>query len=156
MFRLRNSSIDIAFERMCFSAVFLLATVVLFQIQARYRNMGFQEINFSDVSLTKLEGNAMFSTSLVGFQYIPSRHDYFYDNFPGETVAFPDSALPFMGGHRSNAPSDLDHQVGRPRMGLVQLAGLRQKHLWAAGRRKEQPYLRGSSDTGFSVSGLPV
>jgi hypothetical protein len=72
-----------------FSAVFLLATVVLFQIQARYRNMGFQEINFSDVSLTKLEGNAMFSTSLVGFQYIPSRHDYFYDNFPGETVVFP-------------------------------------------------------------------
>jgi hypothetical protein len=72
-----------------FVAVFLLSSVVLFQIQARYRNSGFQAVDFSEVSLTKLEGNAMFSSGLLGFMYIPERHDYFYANFPGETVVAP-------------------------------------------------------------------
>jgi hypothetical protein len=72
-----------------FVAVFLLTSVVLFQIQARYRGYGFQDINFSNVSLTKLEGNAMFSTTLLGFELIPSEHDYFYDDLPGETIIAP-------------------------------------------------------------------
>jgi hypothetical protein len=72
-----------------FVGIFLLASVTIFQIQARFRSRGFADINFSEVSLTKLEGNEMFSTGLVGFTLIPSYHDYFYDNFPGETVIAP-------------------------------------------------------------------
>jgi hypothetical protein len=72
-----------------FAFAFLLSSIVLFQIQARYRGLGFSDINFSEVSLTKLEGNAMFSTGLVGFSLIPEHHDYFYDTFPGETVITP-------------------------------------------------------------------
>jgi hypothetical protein len=72
-----------------FVALFLLGTVLLFQIQARYRTVGFHDVSLSEVSLTDLQGNEMFSTSLTGFALIPDHQNYFYDNFPGEMVVAP-------------------------------------------------------------------
>jgi len=67
----------------------MVSTVVMVQTQAYYRNAGFQEVRFSEVSLTKLQGNDMFTESLMGFSVIPETHDYFYDQFPGETIVLP-------------------------------------------------------------------
>lgn len=67
----------------------LFASIVIIQIQARYRTVGFENVKFSDISLTKLEGNEMFSTSLPGFSLIPEEHDFFYNRIPGETIILP-------------------------------------------------------------------
>jgi hypothetical protein len=69
--------------------ILLLASIAIVQVQIRYRNLGFSAVSFSEVSLTNIEGNEMFSTSLIGFKLIPSQHDYFYNNFPGEVVLAP-------------------------------------------------------------------
>jgi hypothetical protein len=66
----------------------LLVTVLLIQVQITYRNVGFGNVSLSEVSF-RIEGNEMFSSSLMGFYYIPDRHDYFYNSFPGEQVILP-------------------------------------------------------------------
>jgi hypothetical protein len=66
-----------------------LFAIALVQTQIRYRNSGFGAVSLSDISLTSIEGNSMFSEGLTGFLYIPDRHDYFYNNFPGETIIMP-------------------------------------------------------------------
>jgi hypothetical protein len=71
------------------AAIVVLLAVALVQTQIRFRNSGFTDVNFSDVSLTNLEGNTMFSEGLKGFSLIPEQHDYFYDGFPGETIIAP-------------------------------------------------------------------
>lgn len=71
------------------AAVIIVLAVALVQTQIRFRNTGFSDVNFSDVTLTTLEGNTMFSEGLRGFELIPERHDFFYDQFPGETIVWP-------------------------------------------------------------------
>jgi hypothetical protein len=63
--------------------------IVAVQVQIHYRNFGFGDINLSDVDVVHLEGNTMFSEGLMGFSYIPARHDFFYSTFPGETLILP-------------------------------------------------------------------
>jgi len=67
----------------------MLFSLVLVQIQIHYRNAGFGAIKLSEVSLTNIAGNSMFSEGLVGFSYIPERHTYFYDVYPGQTLIMP-------------------------------------------------------------------
>lgn len=71
------------------SIIVLLFAVVLIQIQARYRDVGFTNVSLNKVSFFHLEGNEMFSTGLAGYSLIPERHDYFYDSFPGEMFIMP-------------------------------------------------------------------
>jgi hypothetical protein len=72
-----------------FVAIILFLAVIIIQVQIRYRNQGFENLSLNDVSLTKIEGNAMFSSSLIGFALIPEVHDFFYNNYPGQTVVMP-------------------------------------------------------------------
>jgi hypothetical protein len=72
-----------------FVGIILFLAVVVIQVQIRFRNEGFQNVSLNDVSLTKIEGNAMFSSSLIGFALIPEQHDYFYNKFPGQAIIMP-------------------------------------------------------------------
>jgi len=72
-----------------FVGALLVLSIVVIQIQIRFRNTGFGVFDFSDVSLSTVQGNEMFSTSLIGFSYIPDRHDFFYDQYPGQMIAMP-------------------------------------------------------------------
>lgn len=67
----------------------LFAMLVLVQIQIAFRNEGFRSTDFGQVSVTKVEGNAMFSESLKGFELIPNIRNAFYDNWPGEAIIRP-------------------------------------------------------------------
>jgi hypothetical protein len=70
-------------------SILLLMSIAIIQIQIRYRNSGFSDVKMSDVSLTNIQGNEMFSTGLIGFKMIPNEHDYFYNTYPGEVVIMP-------------------------------------------------------------------
>jgi hypothetical protein len=70
-------------------AILLVISVAIVQVQITYRNQGFSAVNISEVSLTNIEGNEMFSSSLIGFKYVPGEHDYFYNSVPGEVVVMP-------------------------------------------------------------------
>lgn len=67
----------------------LLALLVLVQIQATFRNLGFRKTDWERVQVTKLQGNSMFSESLRGFELIPKYTPVFYDRFPGEAIVRP-------------------------------------------------------------------
>lgn len=69
--------------------VTVLIAVTLVQIEIRFRGQGYQNMDIGDVSYTQLQGNHMFSEGLLGFELIPERHKYFYDDFPGETILAP-------------------------------------------------------------------
>ena len=71
------------------AAIILFCALVLVQIQAQFRDVGFQSVQWSDVSLSDVEGNAMFSSTLQGFYAIPAQHPFFLNNFPGEAVILP-------------------------------------------------------------------
>jgi hypothetical protein len=65
-------------------AILGLTLLTLIQVQAQFRNTGFDAETFQEVDVAKLEGNEMFSTTLIGMQAIPARKDFFYGRFPGE------------------------------------------------------------------------
>lgn len=67
----------------------IVLAVCLVQIEFRFRGMGYENMDIGDVSYTQLQGNHMFSEGLLGFELIPDRHKYFYDDFPGETILAP-------------------------------------------------------------------
>ena len=72
-----------------FVACLLFLSVVIFQTQIRFRNQGFEHVSLSSISLSTVEGNEMFTSSLTGFMYVPEQHNFFYDSFPGETIIRP-------------------------------------------------------------------
>jgi hypothetical protein len=89
-----SSAASVYFKRFSvlgYAAVLLFTAlaICIVQIEYRYRNSGYEKIDFGDVSYTQLEGNHMFSEGLLGFVFIPQRHKYFYDDFPGETILLP-------------------------------------------------------------------
>lgn len=67
----------------------LLALLVVVQVQITFRNEGFKDAALDRVSMTKIEGNVMFSESLHGFNLIPKFMDSFYTRYPGESVVRP-------------------------------------------------------------------
>jgi hypothetical protein len=79
------------FSIRAYMLVFMLlaVSILLIQIQIRFRNSGFSNIKLSEVSLTKIQGNMMFSEGLIGFSFIPEHHDFFYNKFPGQMYVMP-------------------------------------------------------------------
>jgi membrane protein YdbS with pleckstrin-like domain len=69
--------------------IVLILAVGIVQIQGRFRNMGYRNINLSRVSFFNLQGNSMFSEGLMGFAAVPQHHDYFYNRYPGEMMLLP-------------------------------------------------------------------
>jgi hypothetical protein len=64
----------------------LLLGFAIMQIQITYRNIGFQRVDLNEVKFLEPQGNLMYSESLRGFKRIPAEHDYFYNDFAGETL----------------------------------------------------------------------
>lgn len=67
----------------------LLFTLLLVQLQATFRNVGFREADFSQAVEQKIGGNSMFSESLKGFYLIPRYTEPFYTKFPGQGLIMP-------------------------------------------------------------------
>lgn len=70
-------------------AAALMGVLVVVQIQIAYRDIGFQKVEFKNVSLSKIEGNMMFSESLHGFAMVPDYREPFYSSFPGQSIIWP-------------------------------------------------------------------
>jgi hypothetical protein len=70
---------------------------VLIQIQIYFRGQGFEDVVLAQVDVADVQGNSMLSEGLRGFEYIPQRHDYFYNKFPGEALIMPIPNLLFWG-----------------------------------------------------------
>lgn len=58
--------------------------LVALQFQGTFRNTAFGGASFSQLDLTKNQGNTMFSEGLKAWSMIPDRVDFFYNTFPGE------------------------------------------------------------------------
>jgi hypothetical protein len=67
-------------------AAFVLLTVQ-FQSYVRTTAVGDRHVTARD--LVALQGNAMFTEGLLGFELIPRRADFFYNRFPGEQILAP-------------------------------------------------------------------
>lgn len=80
----------ISLKAYIFSGFTVLALLALFQTQIRYRNVGFQDLSIKDVSMTEIEGNAMFSEGLNGWAVIPdSGGNYLTNDFFGAGLIMP-------------------------------------------------------------------
>jgi hypothetical protein len=66
-----------------------LATIVVVQYQAFFRQTRFEERDISRLSLTSLQGNYMFSEGLVGYYLVPENKEFLYDTWPGAAVIRP-------------------------------------------------------------------
>jgi hypothetical protein len=92
---LKHQAVAAAFMRrhsvraylLCGALAILL--VLLVQLQATFRTLGFRDVSVTDVNVLKIRGNSMFSEGLQGYTLVPEFHDYFYNSFPGETVVRP-------------------------------------------------------------------
>ncbi len=86
-----------------FVIVGILGLLLLFvvQIQGRFRNVGLgDDVDVSQVSLSKLEGNSMFSEAVPGFSRVPEMDPFFSNSFPGEGAlrAMPETLYWFILG----------------------------------------------------------
>ena len=71
------------------TGVLAVFVVFLIQFQSLFRNTSYVEAQLSDVSLTKLEGNSMFSEGMIGYDTIPRKKDFLYNSIPGESLIRP-------------------------------------------------------------------
>jgi hypothetical protein len=71
------------------SAALLLGLAFAVQIQGYFRNAGFEEVDTSNVKLTQLEGNMMFTEGLRGYAEVPDVTPFFHNSVPGEGVIRP-------------------------------------------------------------------
>jgi len=75
-----------------------IGAVFMMQIQGVYRGRGdLRDVDVSNVSLTDLQGNAMYSESLAAYENIPFRRPYFYAFIPGGGVILPVPTVLFWG-----------------------------------------------------------
>ena len=78
-----------------------LSLLFVVQIQGSFRNIGLgDKVDFSQVELTKSQGNLMFSEALEGFEAVPDHVGFFDNRFPGEGAlrAIPETAFWFLLG----------------------------------------------------------
>src|SRR2546423_923069 len=66
-----------------------LTTIVVVQYQAFFRQTRFEERDISKLSVTAIQGNAMFSEGLVGYFLVPETKEFLYDTWPGAAVIRP-------------------------------------------------------------------
>ncbi len=69
----------------------IFAIVLLFfvQLQGSFRSTGLSDADFSQVELTKSQGNTMFSEGLLAWQTIPDQRPFFRNNWPLEGLIRP-------------------------------------------------------------------
>jgi hypothetical protein len=79
----------VSFRGYFWLAVTLFIVLVLVQVQITFRNEGFRSADLDKVSVSDVQGNAMFSESLKGFELIPKYQPPFFDRFPGEAILRP-------------------------------------------------------------------
>lgn len=81
-----------------YAAIPALLFLVLVQVQGKYRNKGFENVDLKKISLVQLQGNSMFSEGLAGWEAVPARTGFFCDTFPGATLVrpLPDAAFWFF------------------------------------------------------------
>lgn len=67
----------------------------MMQVQGQLRSHGLRTDELQRIELTELNGNHMFSEGLAGWDRIPSRHEPFFDTFPGEGAlrAIPETVM---------------------------------------------------------------
>jgi len=70
-----------------FAGIMLLTILVIAEIKIQRRGAG--EVRYSIQEVVEVEGNSMFSESLVGFATIPDQVSYFFDWFPGSAAIMP-------------------------------------------------------------------
>jgi len=119
--------------------LFTAVAICIVQIEYRFRLTGYEKLDFGDVSYTQLEGNHMFSEGLLGFVFIPQRHKYFYDDFPGETILLP-------------IPDFLYYFILHP----IPRALWNNKPIDPANSWYNDVYMGGSGDTGGKVEGVTI
>jgi hypothetical protein len=61
-----------------------LLFLFLVQVQGQFRNQGFDRETLEEVNVGSLQGNEMFSTTLMGFKLVPSELPYFKNRYFGE------------------------------------------------------------------------
>jgi len=64
-------------------------TIVVVQYQAFFRQTRFEERDISQLSVTSLQGNSMFSEGLIGYYLVPEQKEFLYDTYPGAAVIRP-------------------------------------------------------------------
>jgi hypothetical protein len=83
-----------------YSAIFLFFTLFVVQIQGSFRNSGLENADVLGNNIFQNQGNAMFSSGLLGYQYFGASFPFARDSFPGATYirAIPDVAFRFAIG----------------------------------------------------------
>jgi hypothetical protein len=66
-----------------------LLTIVVVQYQGFFRTTRFEERDISQLSVTTLSGNTMFSEGLIGYYLVPEYKNFLYDTFPGAGIIRP-------------------------------------------------------------------
>ncbi len=77
-----------------------VVTIVVVQYQGLFRTVRFEERDISQLSVTALSGNTMFSEGLIGYYLVPEYKDFLYDTFPGASIIrpIPQTAFDFFVG----------------------------------------------------------
>jgi hypothetical protein len=77
-----------------------LGALLFVQMQGFFRGRTLDQVDFSQVSMTDIQGNRMFSEGLDGFDKIPDIMPYFCNNLPGEGAmrAMPQTLFWFLIG----------------------------------------------------------
>lgn len=70
------------------SLVIFTAVLLLIQIQAYFRMKGFEDVHLETNQVVELQGNHMFTASLLAFTYIPEKSQPFYARYTGEPLTF--------------------------------------------------------------------
>jgi hypothetical protein len=83
-----------------FGGIILFLTLFGVQFIALFRDRGYTVGDMSQVQMTDLQGNFMFSEGLLGFSKIPDEQPHFRARWPGEAVIrpVPDTVLKFFYG----------------------------------------------------------
>ena len=66
-----------------------LVLLVIVQIQGTFRAIGLDKTDLSQIDLIKNQGNSMFSEGLRGYDLIPEQHDFFSNNYWGQSIVMP-------------------------------------------------------------------
>jgi hypothetical protein len=77
-----------------------MLTIVVVQYQGFFRTTRFEDRDISQLSVTNLAGNTMFSEGLIGYYLVPEYKNFLYDTFPGAAIIrpIPQTAFDFVVG----------------------------------------------------------